>query len=419
MNGRLAIFGGEPVRRRPFPSISDASGRDVGDDELRLLAEVIKSGRLFRYDGAKVKQFEEEFTKYFGVKYAIASTSGTAAIHIALGALRLNPGSEVITSPITDMGTAIPIIAQNMIPIFADVDLETYNIEPGDVERRITEKTKAIIPVHLFGQPCDLDPIIEIAEKKGLYVVEDCAQAQLAEYRGRLAGSIGDLGCFSFQQSKHMTTGDGGVTVTNDDELAYRARLFMDKGWDRFVKGPYPRTYPSFGFNYRMTELQGAVALAQLRKLRGVVERRRNVASLLTKLIDGVRGVYPPKILDGVKHSFWLYPVRMDREVLKISAEEFAKALNAEGVPAGAGYIGRPIYMAPIFLEKKVYGESSCPFNCPLYGGKVEYREGLCPNAEKVLKETVTLPCNEFFTEEDVKDIANAIEKVSSYYLKH
>lgn len=245
LSDKLAILGGEPVRKKPLPSVSNSSGRDLGDEELRLLEEVIRSGRLFRFAGTKVKRFEEEFANYFGVKHAIASTSGTSAIHVALGAINLGPGDEVITAPISDIGTVIPILAQNAIPVFADVDPETYNIDPSDVKRKMTEATKAIIPIHLFGQPCDMDPIMEIAEKHDLYVAEDCAQAYLAEHKGRMVGTIGHLGCFSLQQSKHMTAGDGGITVTDDDQLAHRAELFADKGWDRSIKGPYPRKYAS------------------------------------------------------------------------------------------------------------------------------------------------------------------------------
>jgi len=407
---RLAIHGGEPVRREPLPT-----KRPIGEEELQQLREVIESGQLFRWTGTKVSEFEREFARFYGVKHAVASTSGTAAIHIALGAVNPDPGSEVVTSPISDMGTVIPILAQNCIPIFADLDPETYTLDPSDLRRRITDKTRVIIPVHLFGFPCDMDPIMEVAEEHGLYVIEDCAQAYLAEYKGRWVGTIGHLGAFSLQMTKHMTTGDGGITVTNDDELAERARLFMDKGWRR--RAPtFARCYAMFGFNYRMTELQGAVALAQLRKVRWVVERRRWVAEQLNKRIEQLEGVYPLKSTRERKGSYWLYPIRIDAQLLGVSNVEFAEALRAEGIPAGAGYIGEPLYMAEWLREHRVYGRSKCPFECPLYGRTVEYGPGLCPNAERILKEIVTIPCNEFFTEDDVEDIARAVEKVAAYY---
>jgi dTDP-4-amino-4,6-dideoxygalactose transaminase len=409
-----AIEGGKPVREKPLPSVDDISGRYMGEEELRLLREVIESGRLFRYSGTKVKELEERFAEYFGVRYAVATTSGTAALHAALASTMINPGSEVITTPITDMGTVIPIIAQNSIPVFADVDPETINIDPDDVERKITDKTYAIIVVHVFGQPCEMNRIMEIAEKHDLYVIEDCAEAFLAEYKGKKVGTIGDLGAFSFQQSKHMTTGDGGILITDDEKLARNARFFTDKGWDRSISGP--RSYVSFGLNYRMNELTAAVALAQLNRLKDVVEKRRRVASWLTKQLEGIDGITLPKVIDGVKHSYWFYPIFIDYKRLGISNEQFAKALNAEGVSAGT-WIGKPLYLGPIFLEKRMYGNSKCPFDCHYYNREIKYEPGICPNAEEVSRKLVVLGCNEKYTYEDTVDIATAVEKVAKYYL--
>lgn len=414
--GKLAIFGGTPVRSKPLPSVDDKSGRNIGKEEFELLKAVIESGRLFRYSGGMVSSFEEEFAKFLGVKYAVASTSGTAALHIATGAAGLGPGMEILTSPITDIGTIIAILGQNAIPVFADIDPETYNVSPEDVRKRISDKTRAIIAVHLFGLPVDMDPLMELAEEKDLIVIEDCAQAYLAEYKGRLVGTIGHLGCFSLQQSKHMFTGDGGITVTNDDELARNARLFMDKGWDRSLG--LPRAYVMLGFNYRMTELQGAVARAQLKKVGWVVERRRAVAESLTKRLSEIEGVSPPKVPKGCKHSYWLYPLKIELSMFNASLSDIAKAITAEGIPVGTGYIGKPIYMAPLFTEKRGYGNSKCPWICPLYGREIDYSEGLCPKAEETLSRLLTLPCNEYFTEEDIEDIAKALEKTLSYYKK-
>ncbi|KYH38150.1 MAG: glutamine--scyllo-inositol transaminase [Candidatus Bathyarchaeota archaeon B24] len=411
---KLAIHGGEPVRRSPFPTVSDKSGRNIGREELELLKRVVESGALFRYSGTMVSSFEREFAGFLGVKHAVASTSGTAALHIATGAAGIGPGMEVITSPLTDIGTIIAILGQNAIPVFADIDPDTYNLDPEDVRNKVTDKTRAVIAVHIFGLPADMDPLVELAEEKDLVLIEDCAQAYLAEYKGRLVGTIGDIGCFSLQQSKHMFTGDGGITVTDDDELARKARLFMDKGWDRSLG--LPRAYVMLGFNYRMTELQGAVARAQLKKVRWVVERRRRVAESLTKKISGIDGLIPPKVPKGCKHSYWLYPLKIELSMFDATLDDIVKALQAEGIPAGAGYIGKPIYMAPLFTEKRGYGGTKCPWICPLYGREIDYYEGLCPQAEKTIRQLITLPCNEYFTEEDVEDIAEALEKVLYYY---
>jgi len=410
----LAVKSGEPVRKKPLPTINDISGRNLGEEELRLVKEVIDSGKLFRYGGTKVEELEKRFAEYFGMRHAIAATSGTAALHAALASTKINPGSEVITTPITDMGTVIPIIAQNSIPIFADVDPETFNIDPVDVEKKITDKTYAIMAVHVLGQPCEIDRIIEIAGKHDLFVIEDCAEAFLAEYKGKRVGTIGDLGVFSFQQSKHMTTGDGGIVITDDEKLARNASFFTDKGWDRSASGP--RSYVSFGLNYRMNELTGAVALAQFEKLEDVVGKRRKVASWLNRQMEGVRGISLPKIIDGAKHTYWFYPIRVDTAQLGISNEEFARALNYEGINAGT-WIGKPLYLGPVFVEKRMYGNSGCPFDCPHYNREIRYGQGLCPNAEKVSKELVVLGCNEKFAYDDTVDISNAVRKVASYYL--
>jgi dTDP-4-amino-4,6-dideoxygalactose transaminase len=252
MAERLAIHGGEPVRKTPLPK-----ERKVGEDELEELREVIESAWLFRWGGKKVEAFEKAFAERHGVRFAIACTSGTAAIHLAIAALQLDPGDEVITAPITDIGTVTPILKEGGIPIFADIDPETGNIDPESAEKLISPRTKAILVVHLAGNPCDMDAFMDIAKRHNLTLIEDCAQAHLAEYKGKLVGTIGQIGCFSLQQSKHITTGDGGVAITDDEELATKMALFMDKGWERGAMTPH-RKYVMLGLNYRMNELTGA-----------------------------------------------------------------------------------------------------------------------------------------------------------------
>jgi len=404
---KLAILGGEPVRKRPFPTISDASGRTLGEEEAQAAREVILSGRLFRYNGDRVNRFEEEFAKKMGSKHGVASTSGTAAIHVALGALGVSPGEEVITSPITDMGTIIPIIFQGAVPIFADVCEDSLNVNPSDLKRRITDKTTAIIPVHLFGWPADMGPILEMAEDKGIPVVEDCSQAYLAECNGKVVGTMSEMGAFSLQQSKHITTGDGGMTITDDDELAERAALFADKGWDR-SKG---RQYVLIGMNYRMTEVTAAIGLAQLEKLEGAVESRRRTAQRLTERIEGMKGLIPPRPPKGVKHSYWQYLLIVEDE-FGADPGKFCKALNAEGIPASHNYIGEPMYLKAPLREKRTFLRSRHPFDCPAYGREMSYEPGLCPVAEGSLRKTIVIPWSEKHTNEDADDVAEAIRKV-------
>ena len=341
----------------------------------------------------------------------MASTSGTAAIHIALGALDLNPGAEVITAPITDMGTVIPIISQGAIPVFADVD-STLNMDPVSVESRITPRTKAILVVHLFGNPCDMDAMMEIAKRHNLPLIEDCSQAHLTQYKGRVVGSIGHIGCFSFQQSKHMTTGDGGMTITSNPGYYQRMKLFADKGYAR--KGWGERAYLFHAPNYRMTELVGAVGLAQLEKLPGVIAKRRELGEYLTTLLANVDGVEPAPVTPGAEHSDWQYPIFVGG----VSAEALATELVHERIWALAGYTGKPIYLCSESLtSKKTYGDSEWPFNCNP-GTTYEYKEGLCPVAEERLKHVVTIPIDESrdrqYVEQVARAVTNAVKKLAA-----
>lgn len=411
----LAIDGAGKVRTTPLPNVSDISGRTFGEDEIANLTEVINSGRLFRFGGKFVEKFEQDFAALMGVKHAIAVTSGTAAIHTALGALNSDIAKEMITTPITDMGTIAPIMLQNCIPIFADLDLEYFDLLPESIEAQITDKTAAIIVVHLFGQPANMDAILEIGRKHNIPVIEDCCQAYMAKYNDKLVGTMGDIGCFSLQQSKHISSGDGGIVVTNDDELARRARLFMDKGWPR---GGDVRQYGFLGVNYRMNELSGAVASAQVGKVDDTVQRRRAAAKAMTEKLESIPGIVVPKVREGCEHSWWLYPFMIDDNAFSASPKEFAAAVTAEGIGVGHGYIGQPIYMCQIMQEKATYGKSQCPFSCPHYGKELEYKPEDCPNTLEILRRLLILPCNENFRGRDIDDIYNAVAKVAKAYSK-
>ena len=224
---KLAIHGGPKVRTEPFPERAP-----FGEREEELLLQAVRSQTLFVKSGTFVKELEKEFAAFYGTQHAQASTSGTAAIHTAVGVVNPNPGDEIITAPITDPGSVMPILMQNAVPVFADVDPKTLNMTPESIEANITDRTRAIILVHLFGHPCDIDEVVKIAEKHNLILIEDCCQTHATKYKGRYAGTFGHMGCFSFQQSKHMTTGDGGMILTNDEETYIRLKLFSDKGWD-------------------------------------------------------------------------------------------------------------------------------------------------------------------------------------------
>lgn len=380
--------------------------KPYGSEELNLIAKALISQNLFSIGGKMISKLEQEFAQTYDVPYAVASTSGTAAIHVALGALDLSPGDEVITAPVTDMGTIAPILLQNTIPVFADID-ETYNMDPEDVERKITSRTRAIIAVHLFGNPCDLDAIAAVAKRHSIPLIEDCAQAHLTKYKGKYVGTIGDIGCFSFQQSKHMTTGEGGMTVTSNKAYYERMKLFIDKGWAR--KGWGSRAYLFLAPNYRPTELVGAVGLAQLRKVGEVVRKRRELGEYLTELLSKVEGLTPAPVTPDAEHSYWLYPILINEN---IDAELLAKKVMGENVWVSVGYTGKPIYLCTEALTaKKTYGESSCPFTCRYTTGSYEYKEGLCPKAEKTLKHLLGLPIDESWTRADVEHAADVISR--------
>jgi|SoiMethySBSTD1v2_1073268.scaffolds.fasta_scaffold00140_16 perosamine synthetase len=392
----------EAMCRTLMASSSSGGRTPFGVEELKLVRAALLSQNLCCVDGQMVAEFERQFAFAYGVPYAVASTSGTAAIHVALGALDLNPGDEVITAPITDMGTIIPILSQGAIPVFADVDA-TLNMNPASVEAHITARTKAILVVHLFGNPCDMDAMVAIARRHGLPLIEDCAQAHWTEYKGKLVGTIGDIGCFSFQQSKHMTTGDGGMTITSNPSYHQRMKLFADKGYAR--KGWGDRAYLFHAPNYRMTELVGAVGLAQLGKVRGVVEKRRELGEYLTSLLAPIKGVEPAPVTAGGKHSYWLYPM----SVPGLPAETVAAELVRQKVWALAGYTGKPIYLCSESLTaKKTFGTSEWPFNCNP-GVTYTYTEGLCPEAEARLRHFVGIPLDESSSRTHVERVAAAV----------
>lgn len=401
----LAIAGGAPVRTEPMPE-----RKPFGPEEETQVLEALRSQNLFHPTGQKVYQFLEQFAALYGVKHIVPSTSGTAAIHVALGAVDPEPGDEVIVTPISDMGSVAPIVMCNCIPVFADVDPNTFNLDPNDVADKITDRTRAIIVVHCWGRPAELDDILEIAAERNIRVIEDCAQSHHVHYKGRLTGTMGDFGAFSFQQSKHMTCGDGGATIVNDDSLAERAYLYVDKGCDWTKDRKYRLQYAFLAPCYRMTELQGAVLVAQLEKLPQVARRRMELGDMLTGLISDVPGVIPPPPSDGEhEHGYWAYAFRIDEAALGATHDEFKKAMEAEGVAAST-WIGKPLYLFDSLAQKITYGKSHYPFDTR---PDVEYGEGLCPNAEAALKQLAVIWFNEQWSDSDIQDAGRAIGKVA------
>lgn len=413
MNTKLAIDGGPRAIPVDLPSIQSSEGRMVGKEELDELKEVVASGCFSFLYGTKVKAFEKAFGELYDMPISVAVSSGTAALHTAVTYLNPEPGDEIIVSPITDMGSIIPILAQLAIPVFADVDPNTQNIDPAEIEKVISPRTKAIIVTHIYGAPADMDPIMEIARRHNLFVIEDCAQSHLARYKGRLTGTIGDLGCFSFQQAKHMTMGDGGLVLAREDMKFGRSlRQSMDKGWPREKGG---RDHLFLAPNYHMTELQAAVGLAQLRKLDEIVTRRRASAERLSDRMHDSEAYAAVPVLPDSFETYFFHAFRIRPEQFSASPAEVIAALQAEGLPCFLGYPGpKVLYKYPVIRDRLTFGSSGWPFNLPGIERNWDYDDNLCPIAERLCQETVVLWWSEGLTTEHADQMADALLKVAA-----
>jgi perosamine synthetase len=388
-----------------LPSDQDSTGRTLGAEELENLAAVLRSGTLTCTKGNFSKNFEQNFAKLVGATFGHACSSGTAAVHCAIAALNLEPGDEVITTSITDMGALAPILFQGAIPVFCDVNPHTYNVTANAIRARLSPRTKAIIVTHLFGNPCDMNAILGLALQHNIPIIEDCAQAFLTSYGDRYVGTIGTIGCFSLQQGKHITTGEGGVVVTDDPELARRMYLFINKAWG------YGDAKPDHYFlapNYRMSELQGAVALAQLPKLDGVVESRVRTANALTSALRGLPGIETPRVQDGGVHTYWKYCLRVDDRVIAGGAVGLGAKLKDKGVTCAPRYIQKPAFRCQVFRDQVTFGKSRWPFTLARPEA-VDYSESLFPGTFKALQDVLVLPWNEKYTQEHVDYIAESL----------
>ncbi|MDD1651988.1 MAG: DegT/DnrJ/EryC1/StrS family aminotransferase [Methanomicrobiales archaeon] len=409
---QLAMFGGRPVRDHSFPPYPL-----LGEEEVQAVTAVVRSGKLSMFDldflgGEQVRGFEEEFARYHGSRYAISVNSGTAALHVAVAAAGIGPGDEVIVPPYTFTATASAVLMHNGVPAFADVTPDTFNLDPGRVEEAITGRTKALIPVHLFGHPAEMDALMEIARDHDLAVIEDCAQAPGAEYRGRKVGTIGHLSAFSFQRTKNMTTGEGGMILTDDPDLAHRCRLVRNHG-EAFMAGQ-KREYLAniLGWNYRMTEMEAAIGREQLKKLDAFNAVRRKNARFLSERLSRFRGITPPVEAPHVVHVYSIYALRYHAEMVGIPKSRFIAALEAEGIPVWGAY-PRPLYENPLFRERIAYGARGCPFTCTLAGSGTATPADSCPVAEEhcrsVFGFTTIRPPS---TPEDMQDIVEAFGKI-------
>jgi dTDP-4-amino-4,6-dideoxygalactose transaminase len=379
------------VRREPFPPF-----RTIGSEERRLALEVLDSGVLSDFvahhgphfnGGEWVKALEAEYGQRFGVKHAISVNSATSGIHASVLAALVGFGDEVIVPPFTMSATATMIAAANATPVFADIDPDSYCLDVNDVKRKLSPRTKAILAVNLFGGPAALDELRSIADEHALHLIEDNAQAPGAKRKGRYAGTVGHMGIFSLNFHKTIHCGEGGVVVTDDDDLADRLRLVRNHG--EVVQSQRPSVPAELmgllGFNYRLTELQAAVALAQVRRLDELTEPRIAIADRITSGLRGMPGIYPPAVGLGDKHVYYVYPIRIEPETLGLSRNQVNHAMDAEGLPMPAGYT-KPIYLYPMY--RSAVGQKREGFGAGLWhpqpGSPATYERGACPVTERM-----------------------------------
>jgi dTDP-4-amino-4,6-dideoxygalactose transaminase len=402
----LALFGGTPIRTRPFTAWPVFGT----EEEVRLL-RVLRSGNWGRLDGSEVSEFEQRFARMHGCRHGIAVVNGTVALRIALLAAGIQAEDEVIVPPYTFIATATAVLETNAIPVFADIDRHTFNLDPAAVSAAITPRTKAIIPVHFAGQPADMDGIMALAalgDDRGILVLEDAAHAHGASYRGRPAGSLGHIASFSFQSSKNLTAGEGGIITTNDDALAAACRSIHNCG--RVPGGVWYEHHVVSG-NYRLGEFQGAVLNCQLDRLEEQTETRDRNGRRLASRLAALPGLYPQKRpAECTRHSHHLFMLRIDPAEFGASRAAVLEALGAEGIPCSAGY-GYSLPDQPLF-RNKAFG----PF-LPQATARLDYRTSRCPNSDLVCREQGLWLGQSLLLgpDQDVDDIACAFEKVYAH----
>ena len=390
-----------------IPSDQDASGRTLGDEEIALVTEALRSGTLTATKGKFAKRLETEFAAMLGAKHAHACSSGSAAIHAAIAAIDPEPGDEIITTSITDMGAITPILYQGAIPVFADVDPRTGNVTAETLAARISPRTQAIIVTHLFGNPCDMKPILNLAELHNIPIIEDCAQAFLSTYRGQPIGTFGALGCFSLQQGKHITAGEGGLVVSNDAALARKVFLFNNKSWGYGDTNP---DHYTLGLNYRISELQAAVAVAQLAKLKGIVDTRSTLAAKMDQLLAGVPGISVPVRTPISEHVFWKYSVLVDPAAIPGGPPALAKELKLDNILSAPRYIQKPAFRCEVIRDQRTFGQSRWPFTLARPEA-VDYAAERFPGTFEYLDRVLVLPWNEKYTDATLDFLAAALRR--------
>lgn len=368
--------------------------QDIGKEEIDEVISVLKSD--FLSTGPKIKEFENKFANYVGSKYAVAVSSGTAALHCACLAAGIKEGDEVITTPFTFVATSNSILYRGASPVFVDINKDTFNINENNIEEKITSRTKAIIPVHFAGQPCEMDIIKEIANKYNLIIIEDAAHALGAEYKNRKIGTIGDMTTFSFHPVKHITTGEGGMITTDNEELYKKLLIYRNHGITRdeseFVNNKDGNWYYEqieLGYNYRLTDFQSALGIVQLDKMQSNLNRRNEIVEMYEKELNKIEELKLPKVNNEIKSSWHLYIIRVIDN--SINRKDVFDKLREKSIGVNVHYI--PVYWNP-------------------YYEKLGYKKGLCPNVEEIYKQIITLPLHPKMTNEDVEYIIKSLKDI-------
>ncbi len=375
---------------------------DISEEEKAAVMKVMESQLLSSLAGKEVENFEKEFAEYIGVKYAIAVNSGTAALHISIASLDIGPGDEVIIPPFTFIATASSLLHNNAIPIFADIDNRSYTLDPESVKKKITRKTKAIMPVHLAGVTANMGPLLDIAKEHNLYLIEDACQSHGAKFNGKRVGSIGDLGTFSFYPSKNMTTGEGGIVTTNSTKLARQCRLLRHHG------EPYWYAYNRLGWNYRMTEIQGAIGRIQLKKLDKYIGVRNENAQYMTDALNGIVGIDPPYIPEYCEPAYNYWIGRIHPDIIGLDKDQFISKF-----PNSKILYPKPLYETKLF-QKKIGYPRGCPWSCPFYGKDIDYSKIKLPVVEKVTKEIFALDIFPGISKEELDDNIRIMKNLAS-----
>ena len=355
--------------------------------ELEYVTDCLRSNWISS-QGRYIPEFEQSFASYCGCRYGVSTTSGTTALHLALASLGIGPGDEVIIPTFTMIATAFAVAYTGATPVLVDSEPETWNMDIGQIEAKLTPRTKAIMPVHIYGHPCEMDSIMEMARKHKLWVIEDAAEAHGAEYKGRRAGGIGHVNCFSFYANKIITTGEGGMVVTDDEEIAERARSLKDLAHSKEQRF----FHTDIAFNYRMTNLQAAIGLAQFEKIDDMIERRRNNASLYSSLLSDIEGVTLPVEKVGVKNVYWMYGVLLE-DRFGLSRDQLMARLKEDGIETRAFFI--PVHEQPAFLKMGLFGDERYPV------------------AERISQNGLYLPSGSGLTHEQVQIVCTAVRKAS------